>query len=144
MKQRGRQSAASFAVIPGARAGIRLSPPEDLAHIEAVAFRKIVSACPPDHFSPSDTLLLVRYVEAHLMCDRAKNELDKGGYIVNGKASPWIVIQEKGQRAVVALSARLRLSPQSRMDQKALTRKMERHQPDVRAAILASGVDVDD
>jgi hypothetical protein len=35
---------------------------------------------------------------------------------VGGKANPWIVVQEKAQRAMVALSARLRLSPQTRFD----------------------------
>jgi hypothetical protein len=38
-------------------------------------------------------------------------------------ASPWLVVLEKCQRAVVALSMRLRLSPQSRLDPKTLARQ---------------------
>jgi hypothetical protein len=45
-----------------------------------------------------------------------------GGPIVDGKASPWLVVQEKAVRAMTALSMRLRLSPQSRLDPKTVAR----------------------
>ena len=38
--------------------------------------------------------------------------------VIDGKTNPWLVVQEKAQRAMVALSARLRLAPQSRMESK--------------------------
>ena len=34
--------------------------------------------------------------------------------MVDGKPSPWLTVQEKAVRALVALSLRLRLSPQAR------------------------------
>ena len=35
---------------------------------------------------------------------------------MDGKASPWLTVQEKTVRALTALSARLRICPQSRFD----------------------------
>jgi chaperonin subunit len=45
------------------------------------------------------------------------------GAVIDGKPSPWITVQEKAVRAMVALSMRLRLSPQSRIDPKTLGRQ---------------------
>ena len=75
-------------------------------------------ACKPTHFVPSDLPLLVRYVEALALADEAAEQLHAEGAVVDGKPSPWLVVLEKCQRAVVALSMRLRLSPQSRLDPK--------------------------
>ncbi len=50
--------------------------------------------------------------------EQAARELQRGGAVVDGKPSPWIVVQEKCIRALVSLSMRLRLSPQSRLDPK--------------------------
>ena len=36
----------------------------------------------------------------------------------SGRANPWLVMFEKAHRSSVALSMRLRLSPQSRLDRK--------------------------
>jgi hypothetical protein len=55
----------------------------------------------------------VRYVEASCLADHAGQEL-RCGAVVDGKPSPWLVVLEKCQRAMVALSMRLRLSPQAR------------------------------
>ena len=43
--------------------------------------------------------------------------------VIDGKTNPWLVVQEKAQRAMVALSARLRLAPQSRMESKVAVRR---------------------
>ncbi len=43
--------------------------------------------------------------------------------MIDGKASPWLMVQEKSVRALTALSMRLRLSPQSRIDPKAIGRQ---------------------
>ena len=51
------------------------------------------------------------------------------GAVINGKPSPWITVQEKAVRAMVALSMRLRLSPQSRIDAKTLGRQEVRQGP---------------
>jgi hypothetical protein len=43
--------------------------------------------------------------------------------VIEGKPSPWIYVQEKAIRTLTALSMRLRLSPQSRIDPKAVARR---------------------
>jgi hypothetical protein len=64
----------------------------------------VVAGCDRDHFLPSDLPLLVRYVEAAALGDQAAEQLRLGA-VINGKASPWITIQEKTVRAMVALRA---------------------------------------
>ena len=80
---------------------------------ERELFLRIVGTNKPAHFQPSDTPLMCRYVEAVIMAERAAEELRQNP-VVNGKASPWLVIQEKNVRTMIALSMRLRLSPQAR------------------------------
>ena len=54
---------------------------------------------------------------------RAAIELSEGGAVIGGRASPWLMVQEKAHRAITALSARLRLAPQSRQDSRSAGRK---------------------
>ena len=63
------------------------------------------------HFRPSDAPLLCRFVEADALAERAAKELRKNP-VADGKASPWLMVQEKSVRALTALAMRLRLSPQ--------------------------------
>src|SRR5262249_35289835 len=89
----------------------RLKPPDSLSKAEAALFNEIVGSMPPDYFNHTDRLLLVRYVEAHAQAELAKRHLAKEGMVTKtGKPSPWITVQEKARRAVVALSIRLRLT----------------------------------
>ena len=90
--------------------------------VERTVFVDVVTACDPTHFQPSDLPLLCRYCEAAVLGEQAALELRRGA-VVDGKPSPWITIQEKAVRAMVSLSMRLRLSPQSRIDPKTLGRK---------------------
>jgi phage terminase small subunit len=121
MRQRGRKSAAALSVIPVDGKPNRLQPPPSLSEAERKIFIDIVTACEPQHFRPADLPLLVRYVEACVLADQAAEQL-RLGPVIDGKPSPWVTIQEKAVRAIVALSMRLRLSPQSRIDPKTLGR----------------------
>jgi hypothetical protein len=56
-------------------------------------FVDLVAASSADHFRPSDLPLLCRYCEAIDLAERAARELRKGA-VVNGRASPWLVVQE--------------------------------------------------
>jgi len=123
MKQRGRKSAAALSVIAIDGKPPRLDPPTSLPEAERTIFVDLVNACEPTHFRPSDAPLLCRYCEAAVLAEQAAHELRQTGAVVNGKSSPWIVVQEKAVRAMVALSMRLRLSPQSRIDPKTLGRQ---------------------
>ena len=79
----------------------RLSPPDSLSAPERELFLRIVGTNKPAHFQPSDTPLMCRYVEAVIMAERAAEELRQNP-VVNGKASPWLVIQEKNVRAMTS------------------------------------------
>jgi phage terminase small subunit len=122
MRQRGRKSAAALSVIAVEDKPDRLLPPASLSDAERTVFVDLVTACDPKHFRPSDLPLLCRYCEAVVLAERSALELRLGA-VVAGKPSPWITIQEKAVRAMVALSMRLRLSPQSRIDPKTLGRQ---------------------
>jgi phage terminase small subunit len=122
MRQRGRKSAEALSVIPINGKPNRLQPPESLSEAERKVFVDLVTACEPQHFRPADLPLLVRYVEACILADQAAEQLRLGA-VIDGKPSPWVTIQEKAVRAMVALSMRLRLSPQSRIDPKTLGRQ---------------------
>jgi phage terminase small subunit len=58
--------------------------------------------------------LVTQYVQAIAMSNDAVEQMRKHGAVVGGKVSPFVIIQEKAVRASVALSMRLRLSPQAR------------------------------
>jgi hypothetical protein len=61
-------------------------------------------------------------VEADALAELAAAQLRISGAVIDGRASPWLVAQEKSVRALVALATKLRLSPQSRADPKTITR----------------------
>jgi phage terminase small subunit len=125
MRQRGRRSAASLEVINVDGSPDRLQPPDHLPADERHRFTEIVANCDARHFRPSDATLLVRFVEADALAERAAKELRKRP-VVDGKPSAWLAVQEKSVRALTALSIRLRLSPQSRIDAKAMGRQQPR------------------
>ena len=122
MKQRGRISAAALSAITIEVQATCPPPPATLSEPERELFIAIMSGSATDHFRQTDLPLLSRYCEAAILAEQAALELRKGA-VVNGKPSPWIVVQEKSVRAMVSLSMRLRLSPQSRVDPKTLTRQ---------------------
>lgn len=99
----------------------RLDPPKGLSKAATTVFRAIVAATDPAHFTKSDLPLLTQYAGACAMAAEAQQHLDADGAVVGGRASPWLIVQEKSVRAMTALSLRLRLSPQSRLDRKTAT-----------------------
>jgi phage terminase small subunit len=101
----------------------RLRAPACLSETERAIFASVVKACDPRHFRQSDLPLLSRFCELTALADQAACELREHGAVLNGRASPWIIVQEKCVRGLVALSMRLRLSPQSRIDPKSLGRR---------------------
>ena len=126
--KRGRTSAAELSVIGVDGQSARPSPPATLSVQERELFSSIVGGCDVEHFRQTDLPLLSRYCEAAVLAEQAALEL-RNGAVVNGKSSPWIVIQEKCVRAMVSLSMRLRLSPQSRIDPKTLARQLPHSGP---------------
>jgi hypothetical protein len=92
----------------------RLRPPPGLTDLEREAFASIVGSCRPDHFVASDLPLVASYARAIVADAGAARQLQEQGAVVNGKPNPWLVVKEKAHREMVALSLRLRLSPQGR------------------------------
>jgi phage terminase small subunit len=92
------------------------APPLGLSAEEERILQQLLDSVDPGHFAPSDLPLLVAYCQAVAQHDQAVQMMRQRGAVVDGKVSPWIVVQEKAQRAMVALSMRLRLSPQARRE----------------------------
>jgi phage terminase small subunit len=76
---------------------------------------KIVTACDAKHFQQSDGPLLARYCQNVVLARRAAEALTTEGAVLAGRPNPWLTVAEKCDRALVALSMRLRISPQARM-----------------------------
>jgi phage terminase small subunit len=110
-----RRSAAELAVVRPDGGFSRLRPPPELGDEEQQVWLQVVGACDAKHFRRSDAPLLVRYCQNVLLARRAAAALSAEGAIIGGRPSPWLVVAEKCDRALVALSMRLRISPQARL-----------------------------
>jgi phage terminase small subunit len=108
-----RKSAASLSVVR-IESRTKLRPPAGLAEPARSIFIDLVATNKPDHFKPSDMPLLTAYCEAAALNDQASAHLRDEGAVIAGRVSAWVTVGEKSIRALVALSMRLRLSPQSR------------------------------
>ena len=62
--------------------------------------------------------LIEQYAQAILNAQEAQRMCDRHSQVHGLKLSPWFTSLEKNQKMIVALSLRLRLSPQSRHDRK--------------------------
>ena len=118
-----RKSAASLTVVQLDGRASRLRPPASLSDPERAIFVDLVESCQASHFRKSDLPLLVRYAEACALADLAAEHLRKDGPVIFGKPSAWLTVQGQALKSMVALSMRLRLSPQSRLDPKTAARE---------------------
>ena len=92
----------------------RLLPPAHLSSAAREVFVEIVASLAADHFMAADSDLLCAYAKAVCLEREASGHLNDEGAVLDGRPSPWVTILEKSQRALVAFSLRLRISPQSR------------------------------
>jgi phage terminase small subunit len=109
-----RKSADALAIFPYSGEPPRLSPPLDLAETERKIFLDIVTACKPGKFEPSDLPLLAAYCRAIALEREASARLQAEGYVVDGRPSAWLAMLTQASKTLLALSHRLRLSPQGR------------------------------
>ena len=93
-----------------------LAPSPTLSDAAKVIFQHIVSNVDESHFSEVDRPLLDTYCHAAALGTQAAQRLDTDGAVIDGKASPWLAVSEKCGKVLVAVSARLRICPQSRFD----------------------------
>ncbi len=117
-----RKSAASLEITQASPRSNRVRPPPTLSEPERNLFVAIVGNCSQDHFRASDLPLLSRYCEASVLAERAAQQL-RDAPVIDCKPSPWLPVREKATREMVALSMRLRLSPQARAKGHALPAK---------------------
>ena len=113
-----RKSTASLSVVRVDGKPSRIAPRHDATPELRAIFTEITSQVSADHFRPSDGPLVEQYAQAIALARLAYAALEKEGPVVAGRANPWVVVLEKAHRSSVALSARLRLSPQHRTDPK--------------------------
>jgi hypothetical protein len=85
----------------------RLHPAKDLTKAEAAVFAELVGSSPREQFHFSDRPLLDQYARATALERATFRKLADGDTSV-------LVLWEKMHRATIALSLRLRLSPQGR------------------------------
>ena len=86
-------------------------------------FRELVASVPDGHFQAVDAHLLEQYAQAIILAREAFRQLQDDGVIAaDGKPSPWLAVLEKSHKSAIALSARLRLAPQSRMSTRTAAR----------------------
>ena len=107
----------------------RVQPPTTLSPAAQAVYEHVVSSVDPNHFSAVDQPLLENYAVAAALFADASRHLDAEGPVVDGKPSPWLSVQERASKQLVALSARLRICPQSRFD-RLVAGANSRRQPD--------------
>src|SRR5262245_66261529 len=109
-----RKSRAELAIVPIRAHHRRISPPAGMSPEETALFKEIVEAAPAMHFTQSDGTLLRAYVQGCLLLEKAFEA---------AQASPSMLPDwERCARVVASLATKLRLSVQSRVDPKSLTR----------------------
>jgi phage terminase small subunit len=123
MQQRGRKSAAALSVVRVDGSSEKLRPRANCSAAVRAIFNEICAQLPSDHFRPTDAPLLEQYCQAIALARQAFEQLEVEGPVIAGRTSPWIVVLEKAHRSSVALSMRLRLSPQQRVDPKTVGRR---------------------
>ena len=94
-----------------------MTPPDTLSTPAQAIFTHIVNSVDPGHFSEVDAPLLEAYAQSAALATDAAQQIDGAGAVLeDGKVSPWLAVSEKAVKQLVALSARLRICPQSRFD----------------------------
>jgi hypothetical protein len=102
----------------------RLSPPASLDQVEREHFLALVANSPADQFRASDLPLLTRWAELSAMAERAAGELRARDLVTtDNTVSPWFAIHERATKGLVALSMRLRISPQGRNPTSRISKK---------------------
>lgn len=94
----------------------RLTPPASLSEAAKTIFEHTINSVDASHFSAVDLPLLEAFSVNAALATQAAQRLEIEGAVVNDKASPWLAVSEKACKQLVALSARLRICPQSRFD----------------------------
>jgi hypothetical protein len=109
-KRSGRRSAADIAA---AKFTSSIQPTRKLTPAEAKYWKLIISAWPDGHFITSDAILISHLVGACVAFDGARDLQD-------------ISAMDKAARLALSLCTRLRITPQSRYDERGASRQAAR------------------
>jgi phage terminase small subunit len=101
------------------RISCRHDAPNDVKKL----FTEIVASVDRTHWQTADSYLVESYCRAILLERQAYAMIELEGAIVGPRVSHWLTVAEKACKQIVALSMRLRLSPQSRNDPKTVGRR---------------------
>ena len=94
----------------------RLTPPASLSNGARAVFEHLVNAVDANHFCEADMPLLETYATHAAIASEAAEHISVEGAVTNDKPNAWLSVFEKSTKQLVALSARLRVCPQSRFD----------------------------
>ncbi len=82
-------------------------------------------AHPPVRPAPAPPVLTA-YCQAYALHEDAIAAIRRDGPVrADGRASAWLTVLEKSQRAMVAMSMRLRLSPQARRERAVAPKRLD-------------------
>jgi hypothetical protein len=91
----------------GAMTGIELAQRPHLGDgsPERALFLELVLSLRPDHFQPSDAVLLTAFCRAAIMERTAFAALAKSGYVdADGEPSGWLKVLTQSQRSLTTMS----------------------------------------
>jgi hypothetical protein len=120
-----------------------VSPSPHLSPAHRKIFTDVVRTMPPEHFRDCDVPILMRFVEAIAMCERAGREMEvTGGPVVDGVVNTWFGVYQKSAWTVSIIATRLRMTPHARRDPKTVARS--HYKPNVYDRIAADARDEDE
>lgn len=126
MRQRGRKSQASLAVLPVENIRHQLQPPDHLSAKEAALFREVLLSAPADQFSLADQYLLATFCQITCLirtqartAAKAKKESRQGEFKLLFEAC----------KTQSLIATKLRLTTHSRIVPHVAGRAHDKHRP---------------
>jgi P27 family predicted phage terminase small subunit len=95
-----------------------LQPPSHLPAAARSIFAEIVASVAPGHFRECDRPIIAALATSMHIAQTASEALQREGLTLGAKPNPHLSIFERATKAVANLSAKLRITPSSRLDRK--------------------------
>lgn len=93
----------------------KINPPKTLSAAAKKVWVNLMDTTPNNHFTESDHIILESYIHNYLLMNDAVKEVDKNGPVdEDGKKSGWFMVLQETSNKLGMLSAKLRLSPNTR------------------------------
>jgi P27 family predicted phage terminase small subunit len=95
-----------------------LQPPSHLPAAARAIFAEIVASVAPGHLRVCDTPVIAALASSMHIARGAAEALEREGLTIGMKVNPNIAIFERATKSIATLSAKLRITPSSRLDRK--------------------------